>query len=111
MKKLLTALFLAIIAITTITPIAAIAKDPPTACYRIKMLPVQGLDVELMSIDLSVDLTNEKGVQANSKALVEKNCNKLGKTLYGRLMKIDDIAVVVVQTRALVIRIYPLPGD
>lgn len=57
-------------------------------------------------------LLHDKEKEAKSKQMVEKNCNNLGKSVYGRLRDgVKEISQIRVFPRGLVVFKYPYPKD
>ena len=96
------------IAIALVLAPIAMAEDQVWengSCYR------YWLAKDTLIIQTGESLTTEKEVMLRSSKEVEKQANDMGKSVYGRLMKMPTVATVVLAPREIAIRLYPYPPN
>jgi hypothetical protein len=77
-----------------------------SGCYRYRLQ-----ENDILVVDLATQLTTDKeGVARNSKE-VEKECNELGKSIHGRLMKIAFISAAIIAPRQIAVQVYGYPPN
>lgn len=64
-------------------------------------------DGGVLAIDTLVSVTNAKSLIARNEGEVKKNCPDFVGTLYGKMMKIDDVQAVVFSYRRIEIVKFP----
>ena len=80
-----------------------------SGCYTYRVIKVN--DATAISLQVADTLTLDKGTVARSAKEAEKLLNDKGKTLHGKLFKLDDAQVVSIGDRSIGVRVYPFPAD
>jgi hypothetical protein len=81
----------------------------PAKCYTMELSGSESSKVRFLLIDTPVNLTHGKQDAVKDQAAADKLLNDIGKTIYGRLMKIADVSNVIISARQIAVFKFPLP--
>lgn len=101
-------ILIAITIFSFVAPIQAEDKWIDVDCFEFSTINKTNNNNVIIA-NTAKQLTSEKDTFIRSKKELNKNANKIGKTIYGKLMKLDDTANVSISARQIAVFRYPYP--